>query len=124
MEVMDYLYRFEAVHYSPGTDEGGDAIPGIGTVRLYLRTYKVLKETPCGAWIEVNYERKFVNLKANKKFACASEKDAKISFIARKRRQVRILKRQLEYAQTELRMATGSTFDFEISNYALTSELF
>ena len=120
---MEYLYRFEAVHYSPGCDEYGDVLDGQGPIELYLRTYKVLKETPCGAWIDVNFERKFVNLKANKKFACVTEKDAKISFIARKRRQIRILTNQLEDAKAELFMVLGQNTLFEISNDILVSQV-
>jgi len=34
---MEYLYRFEAVHYSSGTDECGDTLGGQGPIELYLR---------------------------------------------------------------------------------------
>lgn len=73
------------------------------SMRLYLNEYPIIKETPCGCWIEWVYgEKKFVNLKANKKFAHLTPEDAMESFKARKQRQIAILNGQLLRAEAAL----------------------
>lgn len=103
-ETDDVLYRYEETYYSLGCDEYGDPYPG-HTIKVHLNYYKVLKRTPKGAWIEYWKNpngKKFVNLTARKKFACDNEEDAKESFIARKNRQIKILKSQLKNAREAL----------------------
>lgn len=107
---MKYLYRFYDVQYSAGCDEFGNDL-GPGRVEVYIMQFPIHKETPCGAWIvqeswlsgpnEVPLREalKFVNLKANKKFACRTVAEAKESFLARKKRQIRILNSQIERAK-------------------------
>jgi hypothetical protein len=90
------LYRYEA-------SKVYDYLPD-----LRLKEYEVIKETPCGAWIRLLdgvYIKKFVNLKARKKYACLTIEDALESFIRRKKRQILILKHQLEMAESGLRQA-------------------
>lgn len=95
--MIDKLYRYEDIRYAPPVDEFERPI-GEGTLSVELRTYIVRKHTPCGVWID----GRFVNLKANKRFACPTMEEAKESFIARKKRQIRILSARLKDAQRAL----------------------
>lgn len=73
-------------------------------VSLTLHEYEVVKETPCGVKIELwTYGReRFINKYSKKKFACATKEEALISYHARKKRQVQILKAQLRRAEAAL----------------------
>lgn len=71
----DVLYRYE---------NHGDVV--------ILEQYPVVKRTPCGAWINVRSKRRFILAGTFKKFACATEEDARVSFFARKARQLKILR--------------------------------
>lgn len=108
-----FLYRYDEVRYSNGIDQWDDPLPGY-TLRLELSKYAILKNTPKGAWIDLyshGTDKKFVNLTANKKFACRTEEDAKVSFMARKERQIKILEAQLHQARLALSMITvGGTY--------------
>lgn len=74
------------------------------------REFRVVKRTKQGAWISQGFwgEPKFVRLTARKKWACETKEAALESFIARKNRQIRILKAQLERAQDNLAAAKGA----------------
>lgn len=71
-------------------------------VEIYMERFLVLKVTPCGAWVDNYGERKFVRKDAYKRFCCESRGHALVSFVARKRRQVKILSAQLKMAQAAL----------------------
>lgn len=100
------VYRYYDVQYSAGWGECGDSL-GPGRVGVHLMEYDVIRKTKCDVWIDiVNYLAapfemipkdclKFINLQANKKYACLTIEEAKESFIARKRRQIRILSAQI-----------------------------
>lgn len=98
----EQCYRYVEVHYSKGTDEWGDPLPGRGSVGVTLNSYKVLKHTKCGFWIETIFWgsefKKFVNTHANKQFAHLTKKAALESFRRRKIRQISILTAQAEAA--------------------------
>ncbi len=66
-----------------------------------LHEYRVVKQTPCGVWIELYHggKRKFINLQCEKKWAHPSVADAMYSLKRRKQRQVRILAAHLAYAE-------------------------
>ena len=96
-----FLYRYEDVRYSNGVDQFDNPLPRY-TLRLILREYPIVRATPKGAWINNYGDKKFVNLTANKKFACSTKDGAKESFIARKTRQIKILKAQLHQAESAL----------------------
>lgn len=92
MSGPQVLYRYQESYYSENT------------VMLVLSTFRVLRTTPCGAWVE-NYGReRFVLLTARKKFACATQEEALASFRARKRRQISILRARLAAARAALRL--------------------
>ena len=99
-----FLYRYHEAQ----VDEMWSRQPQIASqaMRLYLNAYLILKETPCGCWIEWGYgEKKFVNLKARKKFAHLTPEEAMEAFKARKRRQIAILNGQLLRAEAALHLS-------------------
>ncbi len=87
------FYRYEDVL----TTEG---------VRLYLIKYKLVKKTPKGYWIchewESDTARRWVSATARKRFAYPTEKEAIDGFIARKKRQIKILEANLRHAKVAL----------------------
>jgi len=113
MRDIEKLYRYYDVQYSAGCDEyGGDLGPG--PVKVHLMEFSIIKETRCGVWILTGYwfgtpeekppkeAMRFVNMQANKKYACRTKEEALESFKARKRRQIHILKSQTERAEKAL----------------------
>ena len=107
VEIDKYLYRYDT-RISGSVDEDGYLWGRHLT--LYLSKFKILKRTPCGAWIDFGYhEKKFVNLKATKQYACETPEKALKSFIFRKKRQIKILSTQLNDASTALRIAEQAT---------------
>ena len=71
---------------------------------LILRRFKVIKETPCGYWVEVDmFERpsgrRWTSKHSVSRFAYPSKEEALDNFIARKRRQIKILEGNLEDAR-------------------------
>lgn len=99
---VDVLWRAEPRRYSYVVDSERE-IYGTSDPQLHLFYYEVKHRTPCGA--RLFYENKFVNLKATKRFACNTRKEAVESLIARRKRQVGILGKQFEQAQMELLLA-------------------
>lgn len=71
---------------------------------VYREEFRVIKETPKGVWIEMDFAggKRFVRHDALKKFAHPTTEAARESFRARKRRQIKILTKQLENAQRAL----------------------
>ena len=92
MDGKTWWYRFDDVTYAQMSSEYGEWV-GPARLDVVLRTYKVVKVTPCGVWLDVG---RFVKTAARKRFACPTEDEARESFLARKKRQLSIL-----YAQTE-----------------------
>jgi hypothetical protein len=85
------LYRYDVIQYCLGIDEYGDPIKGIGKIEIRKQEFDIIKHTPKGAWIDNFGTPKFVNLHANKKFACITEKEALISFIRRKQKYLELM---------------------------------
>jgi hypothetical protein len=110
------LYRYYDVQYSAGIDQFDNDL-GPGRVGVHLMEFDIIKETKCGVWIlygdwigspdEIPSKEflKFINLEANKQFACRTKEEAKQSFISRKRRQLRILNSQIIRAEKALIVA-------------------
>lgn len=85
---------------------------------VLLEKYDVLRHTRCGVWIDVWGEPKFVNTNATKQWACATEASAKISFLARKARQRKILQARLEdLDQAVIAMNEGRVADYSRSAF-------
>lgn len=102
--MAEIWHRYEDVRYASSSyDETGEPI-GRGELRVEHRTYKVVKETPCGVRLD---NGRFVNRSSRKMWACPTEKAAMESFIARKTRQARILHSQLNDVETALWIARG-----------------
>lgn len=90
----EVLYRYEDLHYADHLH-----------VQVILREFLITKITPRGAWVDNYGTPRFVLSGAYKRFACPTKKEAIESFIARKKRQVRILTAQCEIAQKSLLVA-------------------
>lgn len=81
------------------------------SIALHLNEYDVVKTTPKGVWINLTDEfddvaqQKFVLNNANKKWACPTPELALESFIARKNRQIKILRAQVDTATEALNVA-------------------
>lgn len=104
----EYWYRITDYRTAGGVDEWGDIIPGSGSSHLRLEMYEVVKHTPKGVWIYLGWEgKRFVLRDARKRFACPTKEEALESFMARKRRQIRILTAQRKNAKEALRLAEG-----------------
>lgn len=63
-------------------------------VHIYTEALPVIRETECGVWLDLggSVARRFVLKDARKRWACPTREEAEISFIARKKRQLRILR--------------------------------
>ena len=91
--TKNFAYRYE------------DCLISYSGVYVVLREIPIVKFTPKGFWIYgIGYHRlgRFVPTNTRKKFACLTKEDAKISFIARKKSQIRIVSQQLDRAKTAL----------------------
>lgn len=88
---QEIWYRYEETHYASTLDEYGSS-NGDGSTTVRLVELPVVRHTPKGVWIALNYsmQEKFVLVEANKRYACPTIWEARESFIARKRRQIRI----------------------------------
>lgn len=107
-QASDIFYRYDDVAYAPCVDEWDNPIPGSETLRVHLRKYTVLKRTPCGVWIDLGFgDKRFVNTKRRKQFACATRDLAKRSFIARKERQASIHMARVRRAEKAIRLVLG-----------------
>lgn len=96
-------YRYDDVSSSGGcVDEYGEWVRGISYTTVVLTTYPVIKKTPKGAWLS---NGKFVLDGSGKRGAHATKELALESFVARKKRQRRILKAQLSRIKTALIIA-------------------
>ena len=103
--TAEHWYRFEDYMTVPTVDEFERSV-GECEVIICLRRYKIMKQTPKGVWLEYGYEKdKFVLRDARKRFACPTIEEAKISFIARKKRQLGILEVQAKDVRKVLVLA-------------------
>lgn len=100
--INEYWYRYEDVRYAAPVNEYDEPV-GLGTLKVNLREFPVMRHTPKGVWLGGasnfgNYER-FVCHEWTKKFACPTIEEAQVSFLARKSRQMRIYKARLRDAE-------------------------
>jgi hypothetical protein len=104
--VTEYLYRYSDVMYAPSVDEYDNPV-GTGRLVVELSKYPIARRTPKGCWIyRLSLNEKFVLLTGRKRFACETQEEAMDSFVARKCRQIKILKAQLKRAEQALSYAT------------------
>lgn len=103
-EDGEALYRFEEAIYSPGVDDFDDPLPGY-TMEVHLHKFPIERRTPKGVWIRGWGGMRFVLLSARKRYACPTIEEALESFQARKNRQIKILKGQLQRAELALSLS-------------------
>lgn len=98
-ESEEIFHRYDDRHYAALLDECDMPI-GAGTHELVHTTYRVIKRTPKGAWIDLGWgDKRFVLLSARKRYALPTEVEALESFIMRKRRQEDIYQNRIHSAQ-------------------------
>jgi len=84
--------------------------------KVHLIEFEMLWATPCGWWIREKqqcfdggfvpaYKKRWVSNYAKKRYAYPTKDEALESFVARKRRQVKILRFQLAVAESALAQA-------------------
>lgn len=71
-------------------------------VTIYICHYPIKSYTPCGVWVDVYGKQKFVNLRATRQWASATDAEAMYHLKRRKQRQIPILKSQLDTATRTL----------------------
>lgn len=99
----ELYYRYDERRYGDG--EGFHS-----RLEVQLSSYRVLKHTPCGVWIEYSHllgSKRFVLHAARKKFVHPTPELARISFIARKKRQIKIYQARLDEAKAALALVGG-----------------
>lgn len=97
---MNKWFRFEDRHYSQ-LDWSGEHSHTI--VRVEKREYSVIKTTPKGVWLDLGFGgKRFVRTDARKQWASPTEEAAKKHFIARKNRQIGILRAQIQHVEEAL----------------------
>jgi hypothetical protein len=105
-ENVEVLYRYyDHPVYSGSMNLDGDFLSGGINVGINLQAFRILRFTPQGVWINLGHRERFVNLRKNKKYAfkCVTTKEALESFLARKAKQISILKSQLDMAVLALK---------------------
>lgn len=106
--MVDFWYRYKDVRYSSGVDVFGESLPGPGRLEIVLEEFQVIKYTPKGVWLRLwDNKNRFVLKGSCKRFACPTLEEAKVSFIARKKRQYTINKHSMEQAQEAISMIMG-----------------
>lgn len=83
-----------------------ETVANIG-VKVNKIEYLLFKETPKGYWIRKTWDTKaeykrWVSKTAKKRYAYPTKEEAMIAFKARKKRQVQILKANIEIAESAL----------------------
>lgn len=84
-----------------------------GQLRISLKIFYLIKETPCGYWIgksnneftQFHERKRWVSKTSRKRFAYPTKQEAAESFKARKKRQIQILGAQLDVARRALAKA-------------------
>lgn len=79
---------------------------------LSIRKLPVIKHTPKGVWLDIGYDRRFVLKDAHKRYACPTFEEAKASFKARKKRQLRILRAQAAHVEGALELLEQGEPDY------------
>jgi hypothetical protein len=97
--MNETFYRYDDVQYAAPADEMGDST-GFGSLEVHLSEYTVARRTPKGVWLDGGFgAERFMLTAARKRFACPTEAEARESFIARKRKQIRIYMARIERAK-------------------------
>ena len=87
---------------------------------VLLEKYTVTRRTPCGAWLDVYSKPKFVLNDSHKRFAWPTEEEAKVSFFARKKRQLALLRSQAQAVEGAVEaLKEGRIADYSGSAFQL-----
>lgn len=86
---MTRYYRIEDSHVSGGG-------------RAYLHSFNVVRKTARGVWLDVYGRDRFQLSDCRKRFACPTLAEALESFKARKRRQLKLLRAQIQHVEEAL----------------------
>lgn len=101
-QVGDTWYRYDDIRYAAPLDEYENP-RGPGRVAVELRSYQIQRVTPKGVWLSRYFGApRFVRLSARKRFAYPTPEEALESFMARKTRQLSILRAQAEKVERAL----------------------
>jgi hypothetical protein len=96
-------YRVVDGRYAPPLDEWEYPV-GQGRVYVSIHEYRVTRETPKGVWLD---NGRFVLRDARKRWACPTRDEAVESFLARKRRQLRLLNSTVSQVEQAVTMVAG-----------------
>lgn len=96
-EDLTHMYRYEGY-----VNEDYCGLIESGNVSVNIQTYRIERHTPRGVYL-FNYggKQRFVLLSGRKRYAYPTEEEALKSFIERKRRQVRLLRSQIDSAEAQ-----------------------
>lgn len=110
----EFYYRYEDRMYAGCTltEWGSEHYYTVGP-ELKLLTFRVIKHTPQGAWIEpwfgemftLRGEKRWVSNYARKRYALPTKQEALHSFCCRKQRQISIYEARADTAKRALRLA-------------------
>ena len=101
------FFRYEWQEYASHDYDGELISPLFPNPKLELRTYDLIKETEKGYWI--GYKgfsfKKWIPKKSKKRYAYPTKEEALQNFIARTKRRVDILKRQIDCCKIAISLA-------------------
>ena len=104
LDNRNFLYRCEG--------EVSDSFMSFISYRIVFKKCFIIKETPCGYWIEDrHYLKKWVSKDGRKRFAHKTKKEALFAFKKRKEKQIQILESQLHGAKQMLTEANKIDLD-------------
>jgi hypothetical protein len=78
-----------------------------------MNSFMVVKETPCGYWIEVYGEGKWVSATARKRYAYPTKEEAINGWRARKHRHLAILHQKIHEIRRALEVDPARYWDYE-----------
>ena len=100
----EYWYRYRDI--TTGGDEDGYGCHA----EIILDRFRVSSVTKQGVWISTGYAaKKFVLRGARKRWACPTKEEAMVSFIARKKRQLGLLRAQARHVEEVLELCRDCT---------------
>ena len=99
------LYRVEAILTASYTDWESPNWLTLRDFHFNLRQFPVIKETPKGKWINEYGRKRWVGNDTLRRFAHPTVPEAYAAFLARKKKQRRILKSQLRDCEAQINMA-------------------
>ena len=106
----EIYYRYEDFRQAAPMDEY-ESPTGEGRPDIQLFIFKVLRHTPKGVVIDLDGGDRFILSAARKRFACPTKEEAMESFLARKNKQLEILRSQINHVKHVIEIAEGMKDD-------------